>query len=157
MKQSITFFRQACILLLLAGLSACSGVDAGSLKAEIEETRAAIDDELTALNSVKMEQKSMLDGLKEDLKWEYSEEFEKLVKQYESEFSRLKENMDELGEIYDALGGYAEKLGGLPLEYSPGLVKEMFEEKAEHVEELVADIENIQDTLYDLTDQIDNL
>ncbi len=157
MKQSTTFFRQVCILLLLAGLSACSGVDTGALKAEIEETRAAIDDELTVLNSVKMEQKSVLDGLKEDLKWEYSEEFEKLVKQYESEFSRLGENMDELGEVYDALGGYAEKLGGLPLEYSSDLVKEMFEEKAEHVEELVADIENIQDAMYDLTDQIDNL
>ena len=157
MKQSITVFRQACILLVLVGLFACSGVDKGVLKAEIEEARTAIDDQLTALIPVKMEQESLLDGLKEDLKWEYSEDFEKIVKQYDSEFSRLNENMDELGDIYDVLGDYAKKLDGFPLEYNAGLVKEMFEEKMEHVEELVADIEAIQDTMYDLTDQIDNL
>jgi len=157
MKQSMKFFRQVCVLLALAGLSACGGPDKGTLKAEIEETRTSISDELTALNTVKMERQSELDGLKEDVKWEYSKELETLVKQYESEFSQLKENMSELVEIEGSLGGYEEKLGGMPLEYSARLTEEMFKEKAERAEELISNNEAIEEKMSDLSDQIDRI
>lgn len=157
MKQSMKFFRQVCVLLALAGLSACGGPDKGALKAEIEETRTSISDELTALNTVKMERQSELDGLKEDVKWEYSKELETLVKQYESEFSQLKENMSELEEIEGSLGGYEEKLGGMPFEYSTRLTEEMFKEKAERAEELISNNEAIEEKMSDLSDQIDRI
>ncbi|ASQ90574.1 hypothetical protein CHL67_06240 [Prosthecochloris sp. GSB1] len=151
------FFRQVCVLLVLAGLSACGGPDKGALKAEIEETRTSIGDELTALEAVKMERQSELDGLKDDVKWEYSEELETLVKQYESEFTRLKENMSELEEIEGSLGGYEEKLGGMPLQFSARLTEEMFREQAERADELIADNEAIEEKMSDLSGQIDKI
>lgn len=157
MKQSITLFRQVCILLLFAGLAACGGGDRDVLKAEIEQTLEEVSDELAALKVVKMEQQSALDGLKEDLKWEYSEELDKYVRQYESEFSMLKENIDELNGIYDAVAGYREKLDGAPLEYSRNLITEMFEENRKHFAEIVEENEAIQEKFYDLADELDEL
>lgn len=157
MKQSITLFKQVCILLLFAGLAACGGGDRDVLKAEVEQTLAEVSDELAALKVVKMEQQSTLDGLKEDLKWEYSEELDKYVRQYESEFSMLKENIDELNGIYDAVAGYREKLDGAPFEYSLNLITEMFEENRKHFAEIVEENEAIQEKFYDLADELDEL
>ena len=157
MKQSITLFKQVCILLLFVGLAACGGGDREALKAEIEQTLAEVGDELTALKAVEMEQQGTLDGLKEDLKWEYSEELDKYVGQYESEFSMLKENIDELNGIYDAVAGYQEKLGGAPFEYSLSLITEMFEENRKHFTEIVEENEAIQENFYDLADELDQL
>lgn len=157
MKQSITLFKQVCILLLFAGLAACGSGDRDVLKAEVEQTLAEVSDELAALKVVKMEQQNALDGLKEDLKWEYSEELDKYVRRYESEFSMLKENIDELNGIYDAVAGYREKLGGAPFEYSLNLITEMFEENRKHFAEIVEENEAIQEKFYDLADELDEL
>lgn len=157
MKKSITFLKQVCILFLFAGLAACGGGEKEALKAEIEQTLAEINDEITALKAVEMEQQNTIDGLKDDLKWEYSEELEGLVSQYESEFSMLKENIDELDGIYDAVAGYQDKLGGAPLEYSFSLIKEMLEENLEHFREIVQENEAVQEKFYDLSDQLDQL
>ncbi|UZJ42485.1 hypothetical protein OO006_05935 [Prosthecochloris sp. SCSIO W1101] len=136
MKQSITFLKQLCVLLLFVGLTACGGAEKEGLRSEIEQTLAEISDELTALKAVTMEQQGVLDGLKEDLKWEYSEELDKLVSQYGSEFSMLKENIGEMNGIYDVVAGYQDKLGGAPLEYSMSLIKELLEENRERFENL---------------------
>ncbi len=157
MKQSITFLKQVCILLLFVGLAACGGGEKDVLKGEIEQTMEEVSDELSALKAVKMQQQATLDGLKEDLKWEYSEELHTLVSQYESEFAMLKENIDKLNGIYDAVAGYQEKLDGAPLEYSMGLIKEMFGENREHLKEIVEENEAIQEKFYDLSDQLDQL
>ncbi|WP_287373591.1 hypothetical protein [Prosthecochloris sp.] len=157
MKQSITFLKQLCVLLLFVSLTACGGAEKEGLRSEIEQTLAEISDELTALKAVTMEQQGVLDGLKEDLKWEYSEELDKLVSQYGSEFSMLKENIDEMNGIYDVVAGYQDKLGGAPLEYSMSLMKEMLEENRERFEELAGENEAIQEKFYDLADQLDEL
>ena len=157
MKHSLTFLKQACVLLLFVGLAACGGGEREALRGEIEQTLTEVSDEITALNAVKMEQQGVLDGLKEDLKWEYSEELDKLVGEYASEFSRLKENIDELNGIYDTVAGYQEKLGGAPLEYSLNLITEMFEENRKHFSEIVEENEAVQEKFYDLADQLDQL
>ncbi len=157
MKQSLTFLKQLCVLLLFVGLSACGGGKSDTLKAEIEESMQSVSDQLTALNSTRMEQESVVDGLEEDLKWEYSPAFETAVKEYVTEVDHLKENIAELDEIYDALGGYLAKLDGGPLEFSRTLIGEMAEEKIERAEEIAANNEEIQDKLYDLGDKIDEL
>ncbi|WP_294347432.1 hypothetical protein [Prosthecochloris sp.] len=157
MKQSITFLKQVCVLLLFVSLAACGSGEKEGLRSEIEQTMAEISDELTALKAVTMEQQGVLDGLKEDLKWEYSEGLDKLVSQYGSEFSMLKENIDEMNGIYDAVAGYQEKLGGAPLEYSMSLIKELLEENRERFEELAGENEAIQEKFYDLADQLDEL
>ncbi len=157
MKQFITLLKQVCILLLFVGLAACGGGEREALKAEVEQTLAEIGDEMAALKAVEMEHESVVDGLKDDLKWEYSEELEKLVSQYESEFSMLKENIGQLDGIYDAMVGYQDKLGGAPLEYSFSLTKEMFEESLEHFKDIVKENEAIQEKFYDLSDQLDQL
>lgn len=157
MKQSITFLKQLCVLLLFVSLTACGGAEKEGLRSEIEQTLAEISDELTALKAVTMEQQGVLDGLKEDLKWEYSEELDKLVSEYGSEFSMLKENIDEMNGIYDVVAGYQDKLGGAPLEYSMSLMKEMLEENRERFEELAGENEAIQEKFYDLADQLDEL
>lgn len=156
MKQSLTFLKQLCVLLLFVGLSAC-GSNSDTLKAEIEENMQSVSDQLTALNSTKMEQESVVDGLEEDLKWEYSPEFETAVKAYVAEVDNLKENIAELDAIYDALGGYLVKLNAGPLEFSQTLIEEMAEEKIDRAEEISSDNEEIQEKLYDLSDKIDEL
>ena len=146
-----------CVLLLFVGLTACGGGEREVFKGEIEETLTEISDEISALKAVKMEQQGTIDGLKEDLKWEYSEELDKLVSGYESEFSKLKENIEALDGIYNAVAGYQEKLGGAPLEYSMSLMKEMFEENRKHFMEIVEENEAIQENFYDLADQLEKL
>ncbi|MBF0586208.1 hypothetical protein INT08_01780 [Prosthecochloris sp. N3] len=159
MKQSLTFLKQfSFVLLLLAGLSACGGQQSDPLKAEIEEGMQMISDQLTGLKAVKMQQESVVDGLEEDLKWEYSPEFEKAVKAYVAEVDHLMENISELNSIYDELASYQEKLEkGAPLEYSHTLIEEMATEKIERAEEILENNEEIQDKLYDLSDQLDEL
>ena len=157
MKQSIAFLKHVFILLLFVGLAGCGGKEREALKGEIEQTMTEISDELAALQAVKMEQQSTLNGLEEDLKWDYSEELDKLVSRYASEFSMLKENIEELNNIYDAVAGYQEKLGGAPLEYNLSLIKEMFEENREHFREIVEENEAIQEKFCDLADQLDEL
>lgn len=146
-----------CVLLLFVGLTACGGDEREAFKGEIEETLTEISDEISALKAVKMEQQGTIDGLKEDLKWQYSEELDKLVSGYKSEFSKLKENIEALDGIYDAVAGYQEKLGGAPLEYSMSLMKEMFEENRNHFAEIVKENEAIQEKFYDLADQLEKL
>lgn len=146
-----------CVLLLFVGLTACGGGEREAFKGEIEETLTEISDEISALKAVKMEQQGTIDGLKEDLKWQYSEELDKLVSGYKSEFSKLKENIEALDGIYDAVAGYQEKLGGAPLEYSMSLMKEMFEENRNHFAEIVKENEAIQEKFYDLADQLEKL
>lgn len=149
--------KNLCFLLLFVGLTACGGADRNAFKGEIEETLTEISDEISALKAVKMEQQGTIDGLKEDLKWEYSEELDKLVSEYTSEFSKLKENIETLDGIYDAVAGYQEKLGGAPLEYSMSLMKEMFEENRNHFAEIVKENEVIQEKFYGLSDQLEKL
>ncbi len=157
MKPSITFLKQVCIVFLFAGLTACGGAEKDSLKAEIEQTIEELGNEITAAKTVKMEQQAVIDGLKEDLKWDYSEGLDKLVSQYESEFSMVKENIDELNSLYDAVVGYQEKLGGAPFEYSLNLVKEMFEENRKEFAEIVEENEAVEEKFYDLAEQVDQL
>ncbi len=157
MKQSFTVIKQFCFLLLFIGLTACGGGEREAFKGEIEETLTEISDEISALKAVKMQQQGTIDGLKEDLKWEYSEELDKLVSEYTSEFSKLKENIEELETLYDAVTGYQEKLGGAPLEYSMSLMKEMFEENRSHVAEILKENEAIEEKFYDLSDRLEKL
>lgn len=157
MKRSITYLKQACVLLLFAGLTACGGGEREALKSEIEQTLTEVGDEIVVLKAAKMERQGVLDGLREDLKWEYSEDLDKLVSQYASEFSRLKDNLEELNEMYEDVSGYQEKLGGMPLEYSMRLMKEMLEEDRNHLEEIVEENESVQEKFFDLTDQLDQL
>lgn len=157
MKQSFTAMKHLCVLLLFVGLTACGGGEREAFKGEIEEALTEISDEISALKAVKMEQQGIIDGLKEDLKWEYSEELDKLVSGYKSEFSKLKGNIEALDGIYDAVAGYQEKLGGAPLEYSMSLMKEMFEENRNHFAEIVKENEVIQENFYNLADQLEKL
>ncbi|ARM30968.1 hypothetical protein [Prosthecochloris sp. HL-130-GSB] len=157
MKQSLTFFRQFAILVLFVGLTAC-GSKSDPLKAEIEESMQTISDQLTVLKAVTMEQNSVVDGLEEDLKWEYSPEFEKGVKAYVTEVEHLNDNVSELNSIYDELAGHMEKLEkGAPLEYSHTLIEEMAMEKIDRAEEIFESNEQIQEKLFELEEQLDEL
>lgn len=158
MNQTMSFLKKMFVLVLFVGLSACGGAKEDALKAEIDETMQAISDQLTSLNAVKMEQESVADGLEEDLKWEYSPEFEEAVNSYVATVEHLNESIAELDGIYEELAGINEKIEkGAPLEYSRQLMTEMAEENIEHFEKVVADIEATQDKLYDLGDQIDQM
>lgn len=150
------YFKQMFLLFLFIGIGACTGVDREVLKEEVERMRTEISDEITAVKSVRMEQQGVLDGLKKDLKWEYTEELDRIVSRYDSEVATLKRHAAELDELYDRIAGIEEKLGGAPLEYNQKLMEEMLEEHRERFEELAAENEAVQERLLDLSDRAGN-
>ncbi len=156
MSQPMKYFKQMSLLFLFIGIGACTGIDSGALKEKVERMRAEISDEITALKSVRMEQQGVLDGLRKDLKWEYTEELDKIVSRYDSEVAALKRHAAELDELYDRVAGIEEKLGGAPLEYNQKLMEEMLEEDREKFEELAAENEAVQERLLDLSDRAGN-
>lgn len=157
MNQTMTFLRQMSVFLLLIGITACTGVDSNALKEDVEKMLTELSDEIAAVKSVKTDRQGELDGLKKDLKWEYTEELEKIVSQYDNEMATLKNHAAELNEMYDSVAGIQEKLGkSAPLEFSHKLMEEMLELKHERLEELVAEIEAVEERLIELSDKAAN-